>query len=644
MGIHKKYRVILLACMLVFSLVYIGLQDHTSALDIQYSETTKNDGNKKTYILSSSREFTVYILTRSQAGHETVGGSVQKDNWDNYFRSGSFVLTPTNIQDGYRFVEWRVDWGKYSVNPDTKVLTINENGKNSGSATAVYEFIGFETNYNLGNGGTFNVNGTSTYIERLPYGQATAPEVALNPGYQNLRWSTNLNITGSSTINAIYDVDVTFDAKNGEAVSTQQISQGSEVSSGNIPTHSGYNFMGWYSDEAFTKKVTFPVVVNEPTTFYANWEAAYYKIDYDANGGSISGSTQQTIQYKTPLTNLKNASRTGYMFKGWNTVADGSGDTYTSLSEMPARDLRLYAQWEQEHYAVNFYSDAGGALLGNQSIAYGDKVQVIDQPTRTGFEFLGWKIAGSDVYWDFENQVVIHPLDLIGQWREIMYYDVSFITHTSDVIENYTDVLENTTIEEPSLLTRNGYQFEGWYTSTTYMKKWNFDVDVLTVDLTLYAKWVGHEHTVSFDVNGAWTRSPLVQHVRFDGLITEPSRNPKRIGYNFVSWIYNTSIWDFLNSKMVDSDVTLTASYEAKMYAISFVANASNVQNLPDTRSAIAYKSIVTSPETVPTRDGYQFVSWNTQSNGAGQSWDDVFANGMVLNNVRMYAQWEKTK
>ena len=41
----------------------------------------------------------------------------------------------------------------------------------------------------------------------------------------------------------------------------------------------------------------------------------------------------------------------------------------------------------------------------------------------------------------------------------------------------------------PNIPTRAGYVFDGWYSDMFYNKAWNFDVDVVIADTTLYAKW-----------------------------------------------------------------------------------------------------------------------------------------------------------
>lgn len=53
-------------------------------------------------------------------------------------------------------------------------------------------------------------------------------------------------------------------------------------------------------------------------------------------------------------------------------------------------------------------------------------------------------------------------------------------------------------------------------------------------------------------------------------------------------------------------------------------------------------EEVVTVPATEPTRDGYQFVSWNTASDGSGAAYDpgDSFTLGSSSDVETVYAQW----
>lgn len=55
-------------------------------------------------------------------------------------------------------------------------------------------------------------------------------------------------------------------------------------------------------------------------------------------------------------------------------------------------------------------------------------------------------------------------------------------------------VTKNKMVSEPTAPTRDGYTFLGWYTAEG--EKWDFAKDVVTADMTLYAKWTKNESPV----------------------------------------------------------------------------------------------------------------------------------------------------
>lgn len=76
-----------------------------------------------------------------------------------------------------------------------------------------------------------------------------------------------------------------------------------------------------------------------------------YRVTFDANGGT-GEMKEQAFAKERPQTLVSNAfSRIGYLFVGWNTVSDGSGDAYTDAQEMVLdEDLTLFAQWKAHEW------------------------------------------------------------------------------------------------------------------------------------------------------------------------------------------------------------------------------------------------------------------------------------------------------
>ena len=71
-------------------------------------------------------------------------------------------------------------------------------------------------------------------------------------------------------------------------------------------------------------------------------------VSFDANGGTGSMSSMTFGKGETKNLTANKFTRTGYIFKGWNTKADGTGTSYSDKQSItPTENLTLYAQWEE---------------------------------------------------------------------------------------------------------------------------------------------------------------------------------------------------------------------------------------------------------------------------------------------------------
>ena len=88
------------------------------------------------------------------------------------------------------------------------------------------------------------------------------------------------------------------------------------------------------------------------TDDYYMWQVANgVRVIFDKNGGDTEASPSVMMQDKVvgvvnhfdlPTTN---PTRTGYLFNGWNTKADGTGEAFTAETDV-TESLTVYAQWQ----------------------------------------------------------------------------------------------------------------------------------------------------------------------------------------------------------------------------------------------------------------------------------------------------------
>ena len=123
----------------------------------------------------------------------------------------------------------------------------------------------------------------------------------------------------------------------------------------NTFTKNGYSFKSWNTKAEGTGsnyKDGQSISVKKDTTLYATWTPNKYYIVFDGNGNTSGSTVKKTCYYEKDCVLSENYFvRKGYDFVGWNTKADGTGQSYVnkatvkSLTATNEETITLYAQW-----------------------------------------------------------------------------------------------------------------------------------------------------------------------------------------------------------------------------------------------------------------------------------------------------------
>ena len=154
--------------------------------------------------------------------------------------------------------------------------------------------------------------------------------------------------------------------------------------------------------------------------------------------------------------------------------------TTTSVSNIFLANLTFYAN-------VTFDPDNGDPVT-TEKLLPGATVGEPADPVKEGFVFSGWFTSAGEK-WDFDDPVD-DDMTLTAHWAEL-------ITITLD-LQNGEDpitieVAEGQPIAQPADPVKEGFIFEGWFTSDGI--RWDFD-DPVIEGLTLVAHWVADEEPV----------------------------------------------------------------------------------------------------------------------------------------------------
>ena len=374
-------------------------------------------------------------------------------------------------------------------------------------------------------------------------------------------------------------------------------------------TRDGYTFAGWYKDGGFVKKAVFPYEVTEDQTLYAKWEKNKYTVHFDTDGGTYVSDMIVSAIDRSPET-----TKDGYEFEGWYT--DKTFSNKISFPYEVTEDQTLYAKWEKNKYTVHFDTD-GGTYVSDMIVSAIDRSP---ETTKDGYEFEGWytdKTFSNKISFPYE---VTEDQTLYAKWEKNKYtvhFDTDGGTYVSDMIVSAIDRSPETT--------KDGYEFEGWYTDKTFSNKISFPYEV-TEDQTLYAKWEKNKYTVHFDTDGGTYVSDMI--------VSAIDRSPEttKDGYEFEGWYTDKTFSNKISFPYeVTEDQTLYAKWEKNKYTVHFDTDGGTYV------SDMIVSAIDRSPET--TKDGYEFEGWYT---------DKTFSNKIsfpyeVTEDQTLYAKWTQS-
>ncbi len=254
----------------------------------------------------------------------------------------------------------------------------------------------------------------------------------------------------------------------------------------------------------------------------------------------------------------------------------------------------------------------GGSLIDPMVI---DPSRVPDRPndpTKEMYLFDGWYLdesLESPVNWEtlFQDGIT-QNITLYAKWKvdEQRLHQVVY-----DPLEElspwHEDVFDQALLDEP-VLDLESHTLEGWYLSDddglTVLRMWDFEIDRVTEDMTLYALWVIKTYAVTFVDDDGLTviKTESVNH----GGAAIPPEDPLKEAddqytYHFTGWDQDTS--------SVTADTTVYALYDAiiNQYTITFLdADGTAIQE-----GTYDYGTVIVAPPD-PTSEGFHFDGWDT--------------------------------
>ena len=160
------------------------------------------------------------------------------------------------------------------------------------------------------------------------------------------------------------DFTVTFDGNGGvPPLQTEQVEPGQKVDPLPTVTREGHTFLEWNSEPDGTGfEFSTATAVTADITVYAIWEAEIYTVTFDGNSGEPAQQVV-TVDHGTTINPLPTASKANHGLVQWNSEPDGTGDPFTTATEVKA-DMTVYAIWSEVQvvFTENFTGIANGNI------------------------------------------------------------------------------------------------------------------------------------------------------------------------------------------------------------------------------------------------------------------------------------------
>ena len=364
------------------------------------------------------------------------------------------------------------------------------------------------------------------------------------------------------------------------------------------PTREGYTFIGWSISSGELNGTTFTIGASD-AELVANWQVNDYKwvvyhnkMNIDGNGYTLANTESGHGNYGTTFKGTLN-NYTGFTNPEQSTATIKEDIKYNE-SGTPTNNVLNYNYVRNKYNLV--VNPNGGTYNSSTSkttynnIYYGAS-KTINNPTRTGYNFGGWTLGGTNS--SLSGLLFTMGSDnasLTANWKA-KSYTVTLNNQSATTAGTKTlTAIYDSSLPKIIVPTRTEYIFEGYYsgvggTGTKYInadgtsaRTWNIDNNT-----TLYAKWKSEYIDINFDVFGD---NNAFQHLGY-------TLNELESTYGKT---YEIKKNDAIVSKI---DVPATYTYNNQKYRITKIGGKAFLINM----NLIKNVTTVTIPNTVTVID-----------------------------------------
>ncbi len=505
------------------------------------------------------------------------------------------------------------EWEDYTLG--TEDITIN----------AVYTAIEYTATF---------MDGT-TVVEEIKFTVETEsieePAVPNHVGY-NGEWEDYELALEDITIDAVYTVieyAATFMDGTTVVKEVKFTVETESIDEPTVPNHVGY--IGEWEDYTLgTESITVDAVYTIVT----------YNIEY-LNTKDLDSENPETYTIESETVVLKDLSKDGYTFDGWY---NNAGNKVERIEKGSHDDLTLTARWTTLTYTITYlYDNAYGDVEEGKTLktSYTVEEEFIFEELvckNEGFNFRGWfteKNVGTGDKVLGVTEGTIGDITVYAQFG-LEVYDIIYNNVNGAINNNptYYDVETDDFTIYP--LSKEGYNFDGWFTNEEYTEEANLTiVKGSNGDITLYAKWTAITYIIEYVTYGGSFENnnyPESYTINDEISLVEPTLSNNF----FVGW-FTLAEGGKLQEKIEKGstgNVTLYARW------ISFESNGgSKVEYEVSIEKDKFNEPVKINQPVAPEKDYYTFEGWYTD-----EELTNRFYFAVPSKNLTLYANWEATE
>ena len=356
-----------------------------------------------------------------------------------------------------------------------------------------------------------------------------------------------------------------------------------------------------------------------------------YNFDDEMEAGSFSTDTLNTI-YGYFISQGSQIPGKEADAGNKSDLIEGELDGSTILYEAPGAENVPESQHKEYRVPLtlssnvptlaNTYPEYTTIYNANEGVLPGD--QSVTTTTTESYTFKDWKATNGLTYNPGGTYTSNRSTTMTAEW-------------------NVAEAHQSITLPTP---TREGFIFNGWYTKSSGGTRIGGAGDIITNDhdQTLHAQWTEITYTVSYNANGG-SSTPSAQTKRYTQNLTLADAISHANGTTTYTTTFNANGGSSTGAtnNQLSSTSTTTYSFASWKATDGTTYSGGGTYSTNDATTMTAQWTSSTSHQNItlptPTRTGYTFNGWYTDSSG-GTKVGNAGASVQNASNRTLYAQW----